>query len=74
MKSPFRNTWGIPFPATIDFQWPSDPAGVVVGRFPLTAPPAVYGDNHLGMRLVESAAEAREDVTLYEIEVLVPRP
>ena len=58
----------------IDFQWPSDPAGVVVGRFPLTAPPAVYGDNHLGMRLVESAAEAREDVTLYEIEVLVPRP
>ena len=38
-------------------------------RFPLTSPPAVFGDNRLGARLARSAG--KEDVDIQEVEVKV---
>ena len=38
---------------------------------PLNSPPAVYGDNYLGLKLVKSADEAKGDVILDVVEVIV---
>ena len=40
-------------------------------RLPLTAPPGVYGDNHLGLRLIKRATGAAEDIVVDELEVTV---
>ena len=40
-------------------------------RLSLTAPPGVYGDNQLGLKLVRSAAGTEEDITVDELEVIV---
>lgn len=43
-------------------------------RFRLTAPPAVYGDNALGLRFVQSGEESSEPVIVDEVEVMVNVP
>ena len=58
-------------PESIRCEWPDREGQLPVCRFALGSPPAVYGDNHLGMRLVRSAPEARDDVVLHEVEVRV---
>ena len=39
--------------------------------FPLTSPPAVYDDDYLGLQLFNRAANAKNDVVLEEVEVIV---
>ena len=58
-------------PESIRYEWPDGKGQLPVCRFALGSPPAVYGDNHLGMQLVRSAPGARDDVVLHEVEVLV---
>ena len=58
-------------PEEIEYQWPAERDQRPVCRFRLTSPPAVYGDNHLGMKLVKGAAGAEGEVALDEVEVLV---
>ncbi len=40
-------------------------------QFQLTAPPAIYGDNYLGIRLLKSSAEVARDIVVDELEVTV---
>jgi hypothetical protein len=58
-------------PESIRCEWPDSEGQLPVCRFALGSPPAVYGDNHLGMRLTRSASGARDDVVLHEVEVRV---
>ena len=37
----------------------------------MSSPPAVYGDNYLGLRLVKSATDADDDLTVDDVEVIV---
>ena len=58
-------------PESVRCEWPDSEGEPPVCRFALGSPPAVYGDNHLGMRLVAGAPGARDHVVLHEVEVLV---
>jgi hypothetical protein len=40
-------------------------------RLSLTAPPGVYGDNQLGLKLLKSAASSDVDIVVDELEVIV---
>ena len=40
-------------------------------HFALSSPPAVYGDNYLGMKLLKSGPDAKGDIDLFEVEVIV---
>lgn len=40
-------------------------------RLTLTSPPSVYGDNILGLELFESATDAKGDIVVDELEVIV---
>ena len=62
---------GTPIAAeSIQYQWKEDSATPTC-RFPLNSPPAVYGDNYLGMKLVKSAPGETNDMVLHDVEVLV---
>ena len=56
---------------SIQYEWPKDKGQPPLCRFALGSPPAVYGDNYLGLKLIKSTAEAKGDVILNEIEVVV---
>ena len=64
-------------PEEIRYEWPEDAGRLPACRFGLRSPPAVYGDNRLGLTLVRSANGAQDDrhaqdvVALHEVEVLV---
>ena len=58
-------------PEEIRYEWPDDAGRPPACRFGLRSPPAVYGDNRLGLTLVRSAGGARDDVVLHEVEVIV---
>lgn len=63
---------GTPISAeNIQYQWKEDSAAPPTCRFPLNSPPAVYGDNYLGMKLVKSAPGETRDMALHDVEVLV---
>ena len=55
----------------ITVDWPDEKGRPPVCRFALSTPPAAYGDNYLGMKLVERAPGAGGDIVLDEVEVLV---
>lgn len=55
----------------IRFEWPEEPNQPPVAHFPLTSPPAVYGDNQFGLRLIKSDPNADTPVLMYEVEVVV---
>ena len=57
--------------AAIEYQWSEDQEHPLSCRFSLRAPPAVYGDNILGLRLLKGAPGAREPIALHEVEVMV---
>lgn len=40
-------------------------------RMALTSPPGIYGDNILGLRLLQSTAHANDDIVVDELEVIV---
>ena len=40
-------------------------------RMALTSPPGIYGDNILGLRLLQSTAHAKDDIVVDELEVIV---
>ncbi len=56
---------------SIQIQWNNDQDKPPLCRFPLSAPPAVYGDNYLGMQLVKSASGDHDDIVLPDVEVIV---
>ncbi len=56
---------------SIQYEWPKKKGRPPLCRFALGSPPAVYGDNYLGMTLVKSAPGAEGDVVLDEVEVVV---
>jgi hypothetical protein len=55
----------------IKTNWPSEQDKSPLCRFALSSPPAVYGDNYLGLRLVKSATDADDDLTVDDVEVIV---
>ena len=55
-----RSGWdGRPLPAYTEFQ------------FMLAAPPGIYGDNQLGLKIIKNASGAEGDIVVDEVEVLV---
>lgn len=58
-------------PEEISYDWPQEAGKPPECRFALRSPPAVYGDNRLGLTLTGSADGARDDVALHEVEVIV---
>jgi len=63
---------GAPIPnESIQYEWHNDQAQPPLCRFALRSPPAVYGDNYLGMKLVKSASSEQDDVVLLDVEVIV---
>jgi len=63
---------GTPIPAeNIQYEWNNDPDQPPLCRFALSSPPAVYGDNYLGMKLVKSSSSDQGNVVLLDIEVIV---
>ena len=63
---------GTPIPnESIQYVWHNDQAQPPLCRFALSSPPAVYGDNYLGMKLVKSASNEQDDVVLLDVEVMV---
>ena len=57
----------------IKTNWPDEQDKSPLCRFALSSPPAVYGDNYLGLRLVKSATDADDDIIVDEVEVIVKR-
>ncbi len=55
----------------IEYQWYDEKGRPPLCTLALTSPPAVYGDNYLGLKLVKSTPEAQGDVVLLEVEVMV---
>ena len=55
----------------INYKWQDEEDKPPLCSFALTSPPAVYGDNHLGLTLITSAADADDDIILDEVEVIV---
>ena len=56
----------------IQYEWHDEYDKPPLCSFALTSPPAVYGDNYLGLRLVKSAVEVTDDdVVVDEVEVKV---
>ena len=55
----------------IQYQWPAQQGQPPVCSFALGAPPVVYGNNTLGLRLVKNAPGARGNIVLHEVELLV---
>ena len=55
----------------IKTNWPDEQDKSPLCRFALSSPPAVYGDNYLGLRLVKSATDADDDIIVDEVEVIV---
>ena len=55
----------------IEIQWRDEEGKPPLCSFSLTSPPAVYGDNYLGLKLITTATEASDDVTVDEVEVIV---
>ena len=55
--------------ADIGYDWQED--GSVVSQFGLGSPPAVYGDNYLGITLIKSAQDATDPIVMNEVEVFV---
>ena len=43
----------------------------MVCQFGLGSPPAVYGDNYLGITLMKSAQDATDPIVMNEVEVFV---
>jgi hypothetical protein len=63
---------GTPIPTeSIQYEWNDDRGEPSVCRFALSSPPAVYGDNYLGMTLVKSATGEQVDIVLHDVEVVV---
>ncbi len=56
---------------SIQYEWPKEKGRPPLCKFALGSPPAVYGDNYLGMKLVKSATGAEGDIVLNEVEVVV---
>ena len=52
-------------------QWHDEEGRLPLCYFALSSPPAVYGDNYLGLALVKSASGAEGDIALHEVEVIV---
>ena len=50
---------------------PAVPDSFMTGWFRLTSPPAVFGDNRLGVTLTSGDPEASDDIVIKEIEVHV---
>ena len=57
--------------ADIQYEWHDGKGKSPLCRFALTSPPSVYGDNYLGLKLIKSAAGAKNDVFVDELEVIV---
>ena len=55
----------------ISYEWSKEKDRPPLLRFALSSPPAVYGDNYLGMKLVKSASGAEGDIVMDEVEVIV---
>ena len=55
----------------IQYEWPDDSDEGPLCRLAFNAPPAVYGDNHLGLTLVKSATGSEGDILMNEVEVIV---
>ncbi len=55
----------------IKTNWPNEQDKSPLCRFALSSPPAVYGDNYLGLRLVKSATDVDDDIIVDEVEVIV---
>ena len=55
----------------ISYEWSKEKDRLPLLRFALSSPPAVYGDNYLGIKLVKSASEAKGDIVMDEVEVIV---
>ena len=55
----------------IKTNWPNEQDKLPLCRFALSSPPAVYGDNYLGLRLVKSATDTDDDIIVDEVEVMV---
>jgi len=63
---------GTTIPAeSIKYEWQNEKGRPPLCTFVLGSPPAVYGDNYLGMKLVRSASGAAGDIVLDEVEVVV---
>jgi hypothetical protein len=63
---------GEPIPAEdIQYEWPKEKDRPPLCRFALGSPPAVFGDNYLGLTLVKSAPGTRGNIVLHEVEVFV---
>jgi len=58
----------------IKYEWPEGSDKSPLCSFALTSPPAVYGDNHLGLKLNKSAAGANDEIFVDEVEVVVKMP
>ena len=56
---------------SINTNWPGEQDKSPICRFALSSPPAVFGDNYLGLRLVKSATDADDDIIVDEVEVVV---
>ena len=52
----------------ISYEWYADRPPL--GRFALSSPPAVYGDNYLGIELLQSASGAVGEIVVSEVEVV----
>ena len=63
-------------PENIQIEWSEKENTPPKVRFTLHSPPAIYGDNQLGMRLLKSAttAPAESRIQMYDVEVFVPAP
>ena len=55
----------------ISYEWSKEKDQPPTCYFALSSLPAVYGDNYLGMKLVKSAPDAKADIHLFEVEVIV---
>ena len=56
---------------TIECEWFDEKDRPPVCRFALRSPPAIYGDNHLGLTLGKSAPGAKGEIVMNEVEVIV---
>ena len=56
---------------SIQYEWPKDKGQPLLCRFALTSPPAVYGDNYLGLKLIKSADGTKDDIILDKVEAFV---
>jgi len=53
------------------FEWAEGGGQPPLCSFALASPPAVFGDNHLGMTLKKGSPDKKENIVLHDVEVFV---